>query len=123
MAFWAGWIDSPQELRTKTGDGRDLVVLTGVAVCHWKGTGGAWIRDELLIPVGPAWRRLDDVAPSAALAAISNEQTAVNAGWATDNVRWSNWNARVLIHVAVAVSDIDGWLLRVSYNATAVGLL
>lgn len=123
MAFWASWIQTPHETRTRTPDGRDLVFLTGTAVRHWRGTGSAWIRDELWIPIGPYWRRIDSVAPIAALGAIANDSTAVDAGWATDGTRWANYNGRIVLIVNVAVRDSDGWLFRASYQATALGVL
>jgi hypothetical protein len=123
MARFATFIDSPGDLRTRTADGRDLVFLTGTAGVDFQGTGGGFIQDDLLIPIGPVWRRLDGVAPTASLAAIFNESTAVNAGWATDNCRFANFNGQILLQVAIAVSDSDGQLLRVSFQATAIGLL
>jgi hypothetical protein len=100
-----------------------LVFLTGTAVRHWKGGGGNWIWDYLVIPIGPIWRRLDNVAPAVALAAIANDNEAVNAGWATDGVRWGNYSGQIYLWVDVALRDVDGWLYRVSYQATAIGYL
>ena len=45
MAFWASWIDSPHEVRTRTPDAKDLVFLTGTAVFDFKGTGSTWNHD------------------------------------------------------------------------------
>jgi hypothetical protein len=123
MAFWATFIDSPHELRTRTPDNRDLVFLTGTAGADFVGTGAAWRRDQVWIPIGPFWRRLDSVAPTAALGAIHNDHTAVDAGWATDNCNFLNVNGQIVLTVSLAVSDIDGQLIRVSYQATALGLL
>ena len=121
MGRWATFIDSPHELRTRTPDNRDLVFLTGTAGVDFRGTGGAWDRDDLYILIGPGWGRLDNVAPVASLAAIYNSNYAVNAGWATDNCRWTIWGNQILLIVALAVSDSDGYLIRVSYQATALG--
>lgn len=123
MAFWAAFIDSPHELRTRTPDNRDLVFLTGTAGFTLKGTGSSWFRDQVWIAIGPHWQRLDNVAPMAALASIYNDQTAVNAGWATDNCNWLNVNGQIVLTVSLAVSDIDGYVLRVAYQATAIGLV
>jgi hypothetical protein len=123
MPFYAQSIDSPHELRTRTPDGRDLVFLTGTAVFDFVGTGPNWLRDQVWIPTGPRWQRLDNVAPAAALAAIFNVSTAVNAGWAADNCNWLNVNGQIVLTVSVAISDIDGHLYRVAFQATAIGVL
>jgi hypothetical protein len=123
MAFWATFIDSPHDLRTRTPDNRDLVFLTGTAGAELTGTGSNWLRDQVWIPIGPRWQRIDNVAPMAALAAISNAGTAVNAGWATDNCNWLNINGQIVLTVSLAVSDSDGHLIRVSYQATAIGIV
>lgn len=121
MAFWATFIDSPHELYTRTPDGRDLVYLTGTAGCDFRGTGSNWRRDQVYILAGPSWRRIDNVAPVASLAAVANDGTAVNEGYAADNVNWAVYNNRVLLVVSLAVRDSDGFTIRVSYQATALG--
>lgn len=123
MAFWATFIDSPHELRTRSTDNRDLVFLTGTAGADLVGRGQTWFRDQVWIPIGPHWQRIDNVAPVAALAAISNDHTAVDAGWATDNCNWLNVNGRLVLTVSLAISDIDGHLIRVAYQATAIGII
>jgi len=123
MARWSTFDDSPHQLVTKTPDGRDLVFLTGTAGLNLKGTGSSWFRDDVYHLVGPTWRRLDNVAPIASLGAIANDHTAENAGWATDNCRWARYNNRILLMVATAVRDSDGFLIRFNYQVTAIGLL
>jgi hypothetical protein len=97
--------------------------MSGTAYFSFRGTGGAWRRDDAYVVVGPAWRRLDDVAPMAALGAWRNDNVANDAGAAVDNCRWSLWNNRLLLQVALAVSDSDGYVYRFGYTATAIGLL
>jgi hypothetical protein len=58
MPFFADFIDSPHELRTRTPDGRDLVFLTGTAAFNFVGTGSATSFDQVFIPTGPIWQRL-----------------------------------------------------------------
>jgi hypothetical protein len=123
MAFWVQGIDSPQEIYTTTGDGRNLVVMSGTAYFTFRGTGSSWRRDDAYAVIGPVWSRLDDVAPMAALATWSNTNVANNAGAAVDNCRWFNWSNRVLLQVALAVSDSDGYVIRFAYTATAIGRL
>ena len=121
--MWPSFYASPQELRTRTGDGRDLVVLSGYAGFHLRGSGGSWRRVTGEIWRGPAWSRLDDVAPIVSLAAIGNRYHAVNAGWAVDWCNWYNLNTRIYLKFGLAIRDSDGYLYRVAYQITAVGIL
>ncbi len=121
--MWPRFYASPQGLRTKTGDGRDLVVLSGYAGFHLRGTGGSWRRVIGQMVRGPRWRRLDDVAPIISLAAIGNDNHAVNAGWAVDWCNWGNLNSQIYLTFGLAIRDSDGWLYRVAYQITAVGIL
>ncbi len=123
MAQFPQFFANTHEIRTRTGDNRDLVVLSGHAGFHWKGSGGSWKRDEFLIPVGPTWSNLQDVAPMVTISAISNSNHAVNAGWAIDWCNWGTQNRRLLIRAGSAIRDSDGFLLRVAYTATCIGRL
>lgn len=121
--MWPRFYASPQELRTRTGDGRNLVVLSGYAGFILKGSGGSWRRVTGEMVRGPTWRRLDDVVPIISLAAISNDNHAVNAGWAVDWCNWYNLNSRIYLRCGLAIRDVDGYLIRVAYQITAVGIL
>lgn len=123
MAQFPQFMANQHEIRTRTGDGQDMVVVSGHAGYHWKGSGGSWKRDEFLIPVGPVWGSLQDVAPMVTISAISNSDHAVNAGWAIDWCNWSTLSGRLLLRAGAAVRDVDGYLLRVAYTATCIGRL
>ena len=123
MPFWPSFIETPQEMRTRTPDGRDLAFFSGYAVFDFRGSGSAWRLDDIFITFGPTWRRLDGVVPSVALASVANDNTAVDAGWAVDNCRWSTFGSRILLQSRVGVRDSDGHLYRVVYQATAMGLI
>jgi hypothetical protein len=123
MAIWPDGIATPHELRTKDHYNRDLVVMSGIAVFNFRGSGGSWKRDELYIVAGPAWENLLDAVPMAALASISNTNHAVNAGWAVDGVSWATYNRRLLLRIPIAIRDSDGYLHRVSYQITATGYI
>jgi hypothetical protein len=120
---WPLFYASPHELRTRTGDGRNLVVLSGYADFHLRGTGGSWRCVIGEIVRGPVWRRLDDVAPIVSLASISNKYHAVNAGRAVDWCTWSYRAGRIYLRCKLCVRDVDGYLHRVAYQITAVGIL
>jgi hypothetical protein len=73
-------------------------------------------------------------APSAALSAVFNQGQSVNSGFAVDAWRPNHFgsgtefgsNAQIGnifngINVDVAVSDVDAWLYRISYNITLLG--
>jgi hypothetical protein len=118
-----GSIATPQELRLRDGNGRDLIIVSGYATFNFKGRGSSWIHRDIHIPVGPRWMRLDDVCASVSLASVSNSHHAVNAGFATDNCRWTRHNGRALLQSRLAVRDSDGYLHRVVYNAALSGRL
>jgi hypothetical protein len=131
MTIRANLTDTHQVL-TKTPDGRDLVFLTGTGIVDFTGNTSDFIREELAIhlspPDGPIWSVIEQCAPVVALAALWNGGPAQNAGWAVD---WTNWTVyswsgqgpHLLLASGIAVSDTDGILIRVSYQATALGRL
>jgi hypothetical protein len=105
------------------------------------GTGPDWLRDDLFFilaePPGPGvggppvpsnWQRIDDVVPVISLATIANDGTAYDAGWAIDDCRWrpvpSAFGAlsNVELRGQVAARDTDGYILRLAYQATVIGL-
>jgi hypothetical protein len=125
-------LTSTHQVKTRTPDGRDLFFLTGTGIADFAGTTSDFIRDSLAIhlspPDGPVWSTIDECAPVVALAALWNGGTAVNAGWAVD---WTDWTTyawpgqgpHLLVTSGLAVSDTDGILIRVSYQATVLGRL
>ena len=121
--MWPLFYASPQELYTKTGDGRNLVVLSGYAGFHLKGSGGSWkcVIGEMVR--GPVWKQLHDVVPIVSLASIANKDHAVNAGWAVDWCNWYSLNNQIYLKCKLCVRDVDGYLYRVAYHITAVGIL
>ncbi|NEA36925.1 hypothetical protein [Streptomyces sp. SID13031] len=128
MGITVRTVTNGQRLVTKTGDGRDLVVMSGTAHANFKGIGGSFERDDFYVNIGPVWRQIDDVASMAALAAWFNKGNAVNAGAAVDRCGWQGeavgeLDERIRLTVKLAVSDSDGWLYRFSYTATAIGIL
>lgn len=123
MAFWPNSIATPHELRTSVGGGLSMVVMSGYAVFNFKGTGSNWRHEDIYITFGPTWSQLVDVVPIVSLASVSNRNHAVNAGWAVDNCRWATFNGRILLQAQLAVRDIDGYIHRVAYQATAIGRL
>ena len=116
-------IATPQEMRFPIGGGRTAVCLSGYPVFSFKGSGGSWRREELWINIGPVWRRLDDVCPSVAPAALANSHHAVNAGWAVDWCAWTTMGGRILLRCGIAIRDSDGFLLRVVYHVNSVGII
>jgi hypothetical protein len=78
-------------------------------------------------PVPSNWQRIDDVVPVIALATIANDGTAFDAGWALGDCRWSVPSAfaalsNVELRGQVAARDTDGYILRLAYQATVIGL-
>jgi len=124
MAIGAIFIDSPHQVLTKTHDGKDLAFLSGTAGFEFKGTGGSFRREFGMIQTpAPRWSALISAAPVASLAAVANDGTAVQEGYAADNVNYFVFNDRIWLQVALAVRDSDGHLYRVSYQVTALGII
>jgi hypothetical protein len=120
------------ELRTKTGDGRDMVVLSGYAEIDGNdlrgNPDGSWNRKDLVFRIGPDWKSVDAV-PVVSMSSIMNAGVAKNAGWAVDRCEQvdvttpSQGKRYVRLECRVAVRDSDGFMFRVNYYVTMVGRL
>jgi len=118
-------------IHTKTGDNRELINLSGIALVHWKGTGQNWERDTLslgfnlpnIIP-DKKLLRIEQWTPLITLNAIYNKNHAVNAGWAVDEF-WGPGAVEtpgyINLWANVAIRDIDGYLYRVAYSLSIIG--
>jgi hypothetical protein len=119
------------EVRTRTGDGRDMVILSGYAEIDGKdlqgNDDGTWNRKDLQFEIGPRWVHAVSV-PVVSMTSIMNVDVANNAGWAVDNCRVALHSetpgppgVRVQLTCRVAVRDSDGFMFRVNYYVTSVG--
>lgn len=129
MTIALAGLDSVNELEIVVngeGGANRLFIYTGVAMCSFKGTGGEWRRDTLAFDVGRVFQPGQFVKASAsgALAAVRNDHTAVNAGWACDRVRASRGsNGKTHVEADLAVSDSDGYVLRIAYEVHVLAKL
>jgi len=131
MTVFPDLIHTPHELRSRTPDGLDLVVLSGFAEFVFKGIAGTdWHRDVLVLRVGPQWSAPRGVVHLVSRASFQNEQVATYAGWAVDEVAYDYYEVvpgppgvQIQLEAKIAVRDVDGYLLRASYYATAIGTL
>jgi hypothetical protein len=124
MAIPATFIDSPHTVLTKTPDGKDLAFLTGTAGFEFKGTGGNWRHEFGMIKTpAPRWAAVFSAAPTASLASVANDHTAVQEGYAADNVNYFVSEDLLWLQVLLAVRDSDGHLYRVSYQVTVLGVI
>lgn len=132
---------SPHWTYARTADNKTIITLTGVVILHLKGTGGSWLRDRVILGLRlpshlfPAGQGLlvEYWAPFVTLNAISNKEHAVNAGWAIDAFGFhfderhppneGYYMNSIPIWADLAVRDIDGYLLRLGYHVTVVGVL
>jgi hypothetical protein len=119
-----------REVRLKAPDGSDVMHVSGVAELtpQFIGTGAAFRRDSVELPAGLAiWDHVSQANATAALASVSNEGVADNAGWATDRTvvvpGFVGADGRLRLRVDLAVRDSDGHLARFAYTATAVGTI
>jgi hypothetical protein len=120
------------ELRTKTGDDKDLVVLSGYAEIDGKdlrgNADGTWNRKNLVLRVGPQWNFGVDSVPVVSMSSIMNVDVAHNAGWAVDDCTITYYSVepgppgvQLELTCRVAVRDSDGYMFRVNYYATMIG--
>lgn len=118
-------IANEQQVLTRTPAGEDLAFLTGTALFHFQGTGSGWRREpsRILTKRGPEWVAIYSTAATASLAAVGNDGTAVNEGYAVDEVRVfvDGPTSKIWLQVFLAVRDSDGHLFRVSYQVTVLG--
>lgn len=129
-------IVTPQQLRTKTGTGEDLVVLSGYA--EVKGGDlqgnpeGTWSHKDLVFRVGPNWRGDPDVVPVVSMTSIMNVGVATNAGWAVDDCDMIFDELAtvgevprhyVKLKCRIGVRDRDGFMFRANFYVTMIGEL
>lgn len=124
---------SVHHVHTRTGDGKELIVLTGITVIDFKGEGETSWRREILdlgidirhiLPAGKVLR-LDFWAPFVTINAIFNRGVSHYSGHAVDTFQIVNpreeQNGQITLRSNIAVRDTDAWLHRVAYNITLVG--
>ena len=103
--------------------------LTGTVELSIKGNGSSWryetVQVGLLIPgIGDKLVRLQQWAPFLTLQGLSNDKTAVNAGWLLDKMEILDPQAacaRIEFQCQIGVRDIDGYVLRLGYLIHAIG--
>src|SRR5215210_4315884 len=80
-------------LNDRISSSRALVIVTGVALCSFKGAGSEFSRDILTIPTNISViddNRFVTAVASAWPASIANDGLSNNAGWAVDRVDVAN---------------------------------
>ncbi len=119
-------------VHTHTGDGKELIRMTGIIIIDHKGFGSNWRRNRLELTLGFPYQiiprgkkfKVEYWAPHVTTNAVFNKSTAVNAGWAVDEF-WGPGRVAITksfnIYTNIAVSDIDGWLYRIAYDITLSG--
>ncbi len=125
---------SKHHVHFASADGYEVFTLSGVAIFDWKtNTGAHWSSEDVEFDIGvpgvPADKGLQVHmwAPFVALSSISNDKSAVNAGWAVDNFHLVHGprpfytGNRVTIGAKIAGRDSDGHILRLSFMVTLKG--
>lgn len=113
----------PQTLEipvTGPDEANRLFIFTGIVQVNLQGTGSEWRRETLKIEIdrpfaAPMYQK---GIGTASLAAISNKNEAVNAGWAIESVsvaRDAESNKPVLT-AQIAVRDKDGLIETIAYE-------
>ncbi len=118
-------------VHARTGDGKELITISGIILADFKGAGQDWkaeryefeIKSPSIIPAGKALQ-VEQWCPLITLNAIHNRDRSYNAGWAVD--KFGGPGATQIITsfdlwANLAVRDIDGFLFRVGYTVTLLG--
>ena len=117
-------ISTPQALEISVngpGSANRLFILSGaVSISRLKGTGKEWVRNTLNIQINRPFlpgQYIKGIG-TASLSAIYNQEAAVNAGWAIENVaiRYSSTTRKATLTAQVAVRDSDGFLSGIAYE-------
>ena len=140
MPFTTNTFASVTFQQVRSDDGFDVGFYAGYALFGFRGVGPDWLRDDLFfilnqpqVPPGPPpvpsnWQRVDGVVPVISLATIANDGGANDAGWAIDDCRWRvvpsafGGLSNIELRGQVAARDTDGYILRLAYYATVIGV-
>ncbi len=118
-------IDHPQQLTIKTGDGKDMVIRSGVALIHFNGPDGnfrQWARDQLVIRnIGPIWKEKPAAITSMTTNTITSQDTPNGMG--VDSVLPAEFdsNTKQLTLKADIAALWKSQLTRVGFYVIAVG--
>ncbi len=123
---------SERWMRFETADSELAYVLTGIVPVTVKGTGGEWnyVDLEFDVPIpdlgsGKALK-LTHWAPFVTPCWLSNDNTAVNAGWAVTSFELVNPTAlqygKVEVTCEVGVRDKDGFVNGLGFNISLLGI-
>jgi hypothetical protein len=129
MAINLDFIENPQDMEVVVsgpGDANRLFICTGIVVFNFKGSGGSWRHDTLTFQIGRTFTssQFRKVVAAASLASISNNDHAVNAGWAVDRVEAKRAsNGKTEVKMNLAIRDVDGYVHRVAYEVNVLAKL
>jgi hypothetical protein len=126
-------------IMTKTPDGNDFVMLSGIAFLNLKGIPGIhWKGESYTVELPPlphprkgfywSWDPLIQWVPLATLAEIHNQRVAENAGWSVNHFDIALATIGLLenqavLNVGTAVRDVDGFLVKICFHITLIGKL
>lgn len=116
---------------SKTGDGLESIVLSGVIIIDQKGESeNTWKAEQvsfnlpIRVPNGKAFK-LKHWAPFITINSIYNKSVSNDSGHAVDGFRIINpENAQIeyiTVQADIAIRDSDAWLYRLGYNVTLIG--
>ncbi|MGX9726200.1 MAG: hypothetical protein ACTFAK_02420 [Candidatus Electronema sp. VV] len=123
---------NPEVIHTKSGDQRDIIVLSGIVHLNLKGNSTEnWLRDRFslaidirsVLPENIGFR-IEQQTSIVTVNSIFNAGHSVNAGYAVDSCgvdRTGRFNHLVSIQGAVAIRDVDAFLYRIGYYSTLLG--
>jgi hypothetical protein len=112
-------------LTIETGDGKDMVIMSGVAVVHYNGPDGdfrQWVRDELNIRnIGPIWNEKQSTIAFMTVNILTSQDTPDGMG--VDGILPAVFdsNTKQITLKANIAAFWESQLTRVGFYAIAVG--
>jgi hypothetical protein len=127
-------------IMTKTPDGDDFVILSGIAYVALQGAGGDWKTESFIIELPPLphprsaegyywyWNPLKHWVPLATLSEIYHQRDPGIAGWSVNHFGVSlatlgGWENQAVVNVGTAVRDSNGTIARLGFHVTLIGRL
>ena len=97
--------------------------MTGIALMDFRGTDkNNWTQDQMYIVLDSVrWERVDELTAVASPNSFAQNGDMYSAGWAVNTVDYDLEGDKIRLRVMLACRGVDSRLMRVGYQATALG--
>lgn len=127
-----GMFVNPEVIHTKSGDQKDIIVLSGIVNLNLQGNSAEkWLRGGFglvidirsMLPEKIGFK-IEQQTSLVTVNSIFNAGHSVNAGYAVDSCgvkRTGRFDLYVIIEGTDAIRDVDAFLYRIGYYSTVLG--